>query len=70
MFMTTYRSRKEVPVQEKWNLNDIYPSLPEWEKDFETVKEQAQELKNYDGNINSAKSLLEFLTKQKSFSHV
>ncbi|KSU85920.1 oligoendopeptidase F [Fictibacillus enclensis] len=66
--MTTYLSRKEVPVQEKWNLNDIYPSLPEWEKDFETVKEQAQELKNYDGNINSAKSLLEFLTKQESLS--
>ncbi|MDN4526039.1 oligoendopeptidase F [Fictibacillus fluitans] len=66
--MTTYQSRKEVPVQEQWDLNDIYPSLQEWEKNFEAAKEKAEELKNYDGNINSAQSLLEFLTKQEELS--
>ncbi|MGG1572085.1 oligoendopeptidase F [Fictibacillus sp. NRS-1165] len=67
--MTTYQSRNDVPEQEKWNLNDIYPSLAQWENDFEQVKAMAEELKAFDGNIHSGKSLLEYLTKQEELSH-
>ncbi|WP_062235617.1 oligoendopeptidase F [Fictibacillus sp. FJAT-27399] len=67
--MTTYQSRNDVPEQEKWNLTDIYPSLAEWEKDYEQVKVMAEELKAFDGNIDSGKSLLEYLTKQEELSY-
>ncbi|MCK6256297.1 oligoendopeptidase F [Fictibacillus sp. KIGAM418] len=67
--MTTYQSRNDVPEQEKWNLTDIYPSLDEWEKDYEQVKVMTEELKAFDGNIDSGKSLLEYLTKQEELSH-
>lgn len=68
--MTTFQTRKDVPDHEKWNLTDIYPSLSEWEKGYAQVKEMAEELKQFDGNIHSGKELLAFLTKQEELSHI
>ncbi|MFC0562404.1 oligoendopeptidase F [Halalkalibacter alkalisediminis] len=60
--MTTYKSREEVPLSEKWNLEDIYPDLSEWEKDLKSVEERTVKLKEFDGKIQDAKSLYEYLT--------
>ena len=60
--MTTYKSREEVPLSEKWNLADIYPDLAEWEKDLKSVEERTGKLKEFDGNIQNAQSLFEYLT--------
>jgi len=32
------RERNEVPKEERWNVEALYPSLTEWKKDFEIVK--------------------------------
>ncbi|MFD0049964.1 oligoendopeptidase F [Actinomycetes bacterium NPDC127524] len=59
--MKTYKNREEVPVQDTWNLDDIYSSLELWEKDFSKILESAKKIKSFDGKIVDAGSLLEYL---------
>ncbi|WP_332694946.1 oligoendopeptidase F [Halalkalibacter lacteus] len=59
--MTTYKSREEVPVSEKWNLADIYEELSEWENDLQTVEERTKKLKAFDGKIPDAQALYDYL---------
>lgn len=59
--MTTYKSREEVPLGEKWNLEDIYSDLTAWETDLRSVENRTVKLKEFDGEIKDAKSLYEYL---------
>ncbi|GAE28460.1 oligoendopeptidase F [Halalkalibacter wakoensis JCM 9140] len=59
--MPNYKSREEVPLEEKWDLHDIYDSLTTWESDLKSVAERTEQLKTYDGNITDAKSLYDYL---------
>ncbi|WP_226527480.1 oligoendopeptidase F [Metabacillus niabensis] len=65
---TTYKSRKEVPDHEKWDLSDLYPNIQDWERDLETVSIKAEELKNFDGNIYDGASLYSFLKQKEELS--
>ncbi|MGE5679141.1 MAG: oligoendopeptidase F, partial [Pseudomonadota bacterium] len=54
--------RKDVPQENKWKLEDIYPSNDLWEKDYQKVKEMAEALSPYRENMaESADRLLECL---------
>ncbi len=66
--MITYKERKDIPIQETWNLQDIYDSIEKWEDDFSLVEASAEELKQMDGHINDGPSLLQFLKKQEQLS--
>ncbi|MFD2214571.1 oligoendopeptidase F [Metabacillus endolithicus] len=66
--MTTYTSRKDVPIEEKWNLDDLYSDLKDWEKDYNTINEKVEELKSFDGNIHDGPSLYSFLKKKEEMS--
>lgn len=68
--MKTYKSRDEVPVQETWDLTDIYPRQQEWEKDYEKVVKMAEELKTYEGAIASAQDLYDFLHLDEQCDYV
>ncbi|MCL7748348.1 oligoendopeptidase F [Halalkalibacter alkaliphilus] len=59
--MPQYKSREEVPLEEKWNLADIYEDISHWEKDLQSVEERLPKLKEFDGSINDAKSLYDYL---------
>ena len=48
--MKTYNSRAEVPVNEKWNLDDLYSDMSKWEEDFSEIEKMAENLKTFDGN--------------------
>jgi oligoendopeptidase F len=51
--------RKDVPEEFKWRLRDIYASLDDWEKDFETARARLPELDGYRGTLGrSAGDLL------------
>lgn len=63
--MTTYEKREDVPKQEKWDLTDLYTSEDDWQKDVDDVLAIANELNDYDGNINDGASLFAFLKKQE-----
>jgi oligoendopeptidase F len=67
--MTNYKSRSEVPVTEKWNLDDIYSDISKWEADLKKVEEMAVKLKEFDGNIHDAKSLYQFLKLNEELSY-
>jgi oligoendopeptidase F len=55
-------TRKEIPKEYKWRLEDIYASDDLWEQDFQLVKELSDEAAAYRGKVgHSARSLLEIL---------
>jgi len=68
--MTTYKSRKEVPEQEQWNLQDIYTDEAAWQKDYEKAEVQIKKLGAYNGKIADAKSLLAYLTLSEEIERV
>ncbi len=59
--MKAYSSRKDVPVHETWDLTDIYATLETWEADYKTIEEMIEQLKTFDGTINDARSLCDYL---------
>jgi oligoendopeptidase F len=67
--VTTYTSRTEVPIQEKWNLEDIYADVSKWEEDLRKVEEMAVRLKEFDGAIQDGHSLFQFLKLQEELSY-
>ncbi|WP_442598762.1 oligoendopeptidase F [Neobacillus sp. D3-1R] len=69
MTTTTYTSRAEVPTLEKWNLEDIYSDLNNWEEDFQLIDQLKDELKKYDGAIHNGQSLFQFLKQQEELSY-
>jgi oligoendopeptidase F len=54
-------TRKEVPLEETWNLADIFPSDEEWEKSFIQVEKDLDEVLQGTISLDSAKSTLEML---------
>jgi oligoendopeptidase F len=54
-------TRKEVPIEETWNLADIFPSDEEWEKSYLQVEEELDEILQGTINLDSAKGTLELL---------
>lgn len=67
--MQTYKSREEVPTSEKWNLEDIYSDIHKWEEDLNTIEQLSNELKKFDGAIQSGQELFQFLRKQEELSY-
>ncbi|MGD6856547.1 oligoendopeptidase F [Bacillus infantis] len=67
--MTAYTSRQDVPVEETWNLEDIYSDEKLWEQDFDKVGKMAEKLKEYDGNIIDAQDLYQYLKLSEELSY-
>ena len=59
--MQTFKTREEVKEEEKWNLADIYESMEKWEQDFQQISNEIDQLKQFDGAIQSANDLYEYL---------
>lgn len=67
--MPTYTSRSEVPVNEKWNLEDIYSDISKWEADFDEIEKMAVKLKEFDGTIQDGHTLFKFLKQKEELSY-
>ncbi|NMD70408.1 oligoendopeptidase F [Bacillus sp. DNRA2] len=67
--MKTYNSRTEVPIEETWNLADLYTDIDKWEKDFTKVENIIPELKKFDGAIHDGKSLYQYLKQSEQLSY-
>ncbi|AGK53960.1 oligoendopeptidase F [Bacillus sp. 1NLA3E] len=67
--MKNYQSREEVPVIEKWNLEDIYSDVSKWEEDLAQIEKMAAKLKEYDGAIKDGKSLYQYLKQREELSY-
>ncbi|MBR4235342.1 MAG: oligoendopeptidase F [Clostridia bacterium] len=55
------RKRSEVPVQDTWKLEDIYPDNAAWEADFENVRQLIPRFAAYKGKLSDKDTLLEAL---------
>ncbi|MBM7691519.1 oligoendopeptidase F [Peribacillus deserti] len=66
--MSTFKSRIDVPEQHKWNLDDIYPSIEDWENDYKRIESSIPQLREYQGRIENGADLLEYLKKSEEIS--
>lgn len=56
------RKREEIPVEDTWDLSDIFVDDAAWEETFATLEQDKKNLISYDGNLSaSAQSLYEYL---------
>ncbi|MFB7641541.1 oligoendopeptidase F [Peribacillus butanolivorans] len=68
--MQTYKTRDEIKVEETWNLNDIYDNKDKWEKDYQDVLKMTEKLKKYDGQIQTAQDLFEYLRLSEELGYI
>ncbi|MDQ0201349.1 oligoendopeptidase F [Neobacillus ginsengisoli] len=66
--MKTYSSRTEVPINEKWNLADIYFEQSKWEEDYQVIEKMAGKLKASDGGIQDGHTLYQYLKLNEELS--
>jgi oligoendopeptidase F len=61
----TLPKREEIPVEETWNLEDIFSTDQEWEEEFKAVKELVPQILEYQGKLSqSAETLFQALQLQ------
>jgi oligoendopeptidase F len=61
--------RSEIPVEEKWNLEDIFATDDAWEEKFKEIKEMIPQLSRYQGKLGeSAETLYNALQQQDELS--
>lgn len=65
---TTYKSRADIPDNEKWNFEDIYPSQETWEEDYRYIEQMTARLNQYDGSIADGTSLYLYLSDKEEVS--
>ena len=63
MTKQTLPARSEVPLQEKWNLESIFPTVEDWENTLQEVERRLPELAEYQGRLNEGPGImLEYFT--------
>ena len=53
-----FENRNDIEEKHTWNLEKIYGSLEEFEKDFEKVKEFSKKILEYKGKLNDSNTVL------------
>lgn len=56
----TIPTREEIAIKDTWKLEDLYPTLQDWEKDLELAQQLAQQAAELQGKLNHAESLLQY----------
>ncbi len=51
--------RSEVKIEDTWKVEDIYPTLADWENDLKKAEELAGKLAGLEGRLNTADNILE-----------
>lgn len=64
------KERSAVPENYKWAVNKIYANSIEWNKDFEALKVDSLKLKDFEGKLSKAESLLEYLELLEKLSRI
>ncbi|MDN3954193.1 oligoendopeptidase F [Sporolactobacillus laevolacticus] len=68
---TALPKREDIPVEETWNLEAIYPSVEAWENAFQKVKDLIAEAEQFKGKIgDSADTLYALLQKQDEITEL
>src|SRR5579885_478811 len=71
MAVQTLPTRSDVPVEMTWDLESIYPTPDDWEKDFNWVNDELPRMSAYEGKLSdSAQTLYEALDFDSRLSEV
>ena len=57
------KKRGEIPAEFKWHIHNLCPDTKTWHSRTESLKENLENFKNYQGKLNDAKTLLDCLNK-------
>ncbi len=52
------KDRKDIPVQDKWDIESMYSSEDQWEKDVEDAVSAAEKILSYQGRLGESPSVL------------
>jgi oligoendopeptidase F len=55
--MNQVNTRKDVPQEHRWKLEDLYPNQAAWDAEFNRVKGQISEITSYQGKLQDASSI-------------
>lgn len=66
--MSTRLTRSEVPIEETWDLSDLFNSHDEWEKELQAIQEDVSEVTKFKGHLgDDSKTLLSCLDSLENF---
>ncbi|MDT8719106.1 oligoendopeptidase F [Clostridium sp. 19966] len=60
--------RQEIKAEDTWNVEAIYESNADWEKDLENLKAVAASIKDFSGKLSDSKKLLEYFKESEIIS--
>jgi len=67
----TLPERSDIHINYRWNLEDMYSSVDDWEKDFNYVESNLHNLSSYSGKLHkSGKAILSCLRARDEFQRV
>ena len=62
--MNKILAREEIPAQDKWAIEDLYPTQEDWERELATLAQDRQELESFTGKLGQdGKTLYLYLKK-------
>lgn len=62
------RTRAEIPAEDKWTIENVYPDTQAWQADFEKLQKEAEALPTFSGKLNHADQLLAFFKADEKVS--
>lgn len=63
------RSRNEIPEEDKWALEDLYPTVADWEDELKTVAEDQAYLAAFEGKLaDSPENLYAYLQRSEALN--
>lgn len=63
--MITIKERKDIPLEDTWNLNDIFENINVFYENFKKVESKIPDLATYEGKLASSSEILyNFLSEQ------
>lgn len=63
--MITIKERKDIPLEDTWNLNDIFENIDVFHENFKKVESKIPDLAQYEGKLTSSSEILyNFLSEQ------
>ncbi len=63
--------RSDIDLEDKWNLEDIYPSMETWEEDYKFVETNLDKFADFRGNLGkSGKTILECFQLDEKISKI
>lgn len=64
------KKREEIIEEYKWKVNDIYATDEDWEKAFDSLKQEAPKLKSFEGKLESEDGILNYLKENEVISRM